>query len=254
MRQSALDAAAAAIANGPDLAEAVFAEAFCAWVLTWEWEKAEQGMRRALALDPQNADAARSLGHVLSQRGNHDEAASMMQQAREMDPMDPLVHALSGQIAFQAGRYEESLAHADRSLALAPLFWVGHMVRGQALERLDRLDEAVTALTDAERLGDRNAKVVATRAFALTRLGHTSEARAIGEALEASSAQRYVPPYAFALLHLGLGDDDLALEWLARAYESRDVHLMYVPVDAKWQRLRDDPTLVALLRTSGFRQ
>jgi len=253
VRQPALDAAARAIAAAPDLAEAVFAEAFCAWVVTWDWEQAEQGMRRAHALDPQHVDAVRTLGHVLSQRGNHDEAASFTQQAREMDPMDPLVHALSGQVAFQGGRFTESLAHAERALALAPGFWVGHMIHGQALERLGRLDDAAAALAQAERLSDRNAKAVATRAFTLARLGRTSEATSILEALAAAARQRYVPPYAFALVHLGLGDDDRALEWLTRAYESRDVHLMYVPVDAKWQHLRDDPRLVALLRRSGFR-
>ena len=54
-------------------------------------------------------------------------------------------------------------------------------------------------------------------------------------------------------MHLGRGADDDALAWLTRAYETRDVHLMYVPVDAKWDRLRADPRLTDLLRRSGFR-
>ncbi len=253
VRQPAVDAAARAMAAQPDLAEAVFAQAFCAWVIAQDWAEAEGGMRRAYALDPQLVDTVRTLGHVLSQRGNHDEAASLMQQARAMDPLDPMAHALSGQVAFQAGRYAESLDHAERALALAPAFWVGHMVRGQTLERLDRLDDAVAALSEAERLSDRNSKAVATRAFGLARLGRVDEARAVLAALTERARQRYVPPYAFALAHLGLGEDDQALEWLTRASEGRDTHLMYVPVDGKWDRLRGDPRLVALLRRSGFR-
>lgn len=253
VRQPALAAAASAVAAQPDLAEAVFAEAFCAWALDWDWTEAERGLRRAYALDPQFVDAVRTLGHVLSQRGNHDEAASFMQQARAMDPLDPMAHALSGQVAFQAGRYADSLEHAERALALAPAFWVGHMVRGQALERLDRLEDAVGALSEAERLSDRNSKAVATRAFALARLGRVDEARAVLAALTERARQRYVPPYAFALAHLGLGEDDQALDWLTRAHEGRDTHLMYVPVDAKWDRLRGDPRLADLLRRTGFR-
>lgn len=253
VRQPALEAAANAVAAQPGLAEAVFAQAFCTWALEWDWAEAERGMRRAYALDPQLVDTVRTLGHLLSQRGDHDEAANYLRQAREMDPMDPLAHALSGQVAFQAGRYAESLDHADRALALAPMFWVGHMVRGQTLERLDRLDEAIAALAEAERLSDRNSKAVATRAFAQARAGRRDDARALLDALKATAQQRYVPPYAFALVHLGLGEDDQALAWLTRAYEGRDTHLMYVPVDAKWDRLRGDPRLVALLRRSGFR-
>jgi TolB-like protein/DNA-binding winged helix-turn-helix (wHTH) protein/Flp pilus assembly protein TadD len=253
VRQPALDAAARAVAMRPDLAEAVFAQAFCEWTLSWNWPEAERGMRRAYALDPQHSDAVRSLGHVLSQLGRQEEAAAFMQQARDMDPMDPLAHALSGQVAFQAARYAESVAHADRALALAPMFWVGHMVRGQALERLDRLDEAMAALSEAERLSNQNSKAVATRAFALARRGRPQEARAVLAALTATARQRYVPPYAFALTHLGLGDDDEALDWLTRAHDDRDIHLMYVPVDAKWDRLRDHPRLVELLRRSGIR-
>jgi TolB-like protein/DNA-binding winged helix-turn-helix (wHTH) protein/tetratricopeptide (TPR) repeat protein len=251
---AALDAAARAVAIRADLAEAAYAQAFCDWLLRWDWPQAEQAMRRAYALDPQYVDTVRTLGHVLSQLGRHDEAAALMQQAREMDPLDPLAHALSGQVAFQAGRYVESLAHGDRALALAPAFWVGHMIRGQALERLDRLDDAITALADAERLSERNSKAVATRAFALTRLGRIDEARTLLDALTAAARQRYVPPYAFALVHLGLGDDEEALAWLTQAAESRDVHLMYVPVDAKWDRLRGQPRLTELLRRSGFRR
>jgi TolB-like protein/DNA-binding winged helix-turn-helix (wHTH) protein/tetratricopeptide (TPR) repeat protein len=250
---SAQQAAGRAVALRPDLAEAAFAQAFCDWLLNWDWPNAERAMRRAREADPQYVDTVRSLGHVLSQRGRHDEAATVMQQAREMDPLDPLVHALSGQVAFQAARYADSLAHGERALALAPGFWVGHMIRGQALERMDRLDEAIAALADAERLSERNSKAVATRAFALARLGRNDEARALLDALAITARLRYVPPYAFALVHLGLGADDDALAWLTRAYETRDVHLMYVPVDAKWDRLRADPRLTDLLRRSGFR-
>jgi len=251
--QPALDAAARAVAAQPDLAEAVYAQAFCAWVVGMDWAEAERGMRRAYALDPQLVDTVRTLGHVLSQLGRHDEAAAFMRQTRDMDPMDPMAYALSGQVAFQAARYGESVEYGERALALAPMFWVGHMIRGQALERLGRLDEAIAALAEAERLSDRNSKAVATRAFALARLGRQEDARALLDALTAAAQQRYVPPYAFALVHLGLGEDDQALDWLTRAFETRDTHLMYVPVDAKWDRLRQHPRLADLLRRSSFR-
>ena len=44
-----------------------------------------------------------------------------------------------------------------------------------------------------------------------------------------------------ALVHAGLGDADAAFAWMDRAYAARDVHLMFLTVDVKWDRCRSDP-------------
>jgi hypothetical protein len=61
-----------------------------------------------------------------------------------------------------------------------------------------------------------------------------------------------VPPYAIALVHAGLGERDAVFEWLDRAYEARDVHLIFLPVDPKWDAYRADPRFGALLARCGF--
>ena len=50
-----------------------------------------------------------------------------------------------------------------------------------------------------------------------------------------------MPPVAIALVHAGLGDGEAVMEWLAKAYDARDVHLIYLPVDPKWDPYRADP-------------
>jgi hypothetical protein len=65
-------------------------------------------------------------------------------------------------------------------------------------------------------------------------------------------ASGYVPPYALALVHAGLGDADAAFEWLDRAFAVRDVHLMFLTVDVKWDRYRTDPRFGDLLSRCGF--
>ena len=42
------------------------------------------------------------------------------------------------------------------------------------------------------------------------------------------------------------------MEWLAKAYDARDVHLIYLPVDPKWDPYRADPRFQALLTRCGF--
>ena len=71
-------------------------------------------------------------------------------------------------------------------------------------------------------------------------------------ALEAASRTKYVPPFAMALINLGLGQKALAFDWLERAYQAHDVHLMYLPVDPKWDPLREEPRFEKLLARCGW--
>jgi hypothetical protein len=70
--------------------------------------------------------------------------------------------------------------------------------------------------------------------------------------LVALTAERYMPPCAIALVYVGLGDISAAALWLARAFEARDVHLMFIPIDPKWDEARKDPRIDAVLRQCGF--
>ena len=67
-----------------------------------------------------------------------------------------------------------------------------------------------------------------------------------------AARDRYVPSYAIAIAHAATGERDAVFEWLERAYAARDVHLMFLPVDPKWDDYRQDPRFVALLSRCGF--
>jgi hypothetical protein len=70
--------------------------------------------------------------------------------------------------------------------------------------------------------------------------------------LEAIARERYVPPYAVALVHAGLGHHDEAFAWLERAFQTRDVHLLFLPADPKWDAFRADRRFAALIARCGF--
>lgn len=173
------------------------------------------------------------LGHVLSQVGRHAEAAKLVERARELDPLSAMVHAISSQVAFQAREYPAALAHARRAIALEPGFWIGYMMRGQAQEQLGEIDEALEALAVAGRLSGQNSKPLSLRAYILATTGRRDDARELLSTLEVASQSRYVPPYAVALVHLGLQEHDQALDLLERAYAERDAHLLFLTMDPK---------------------
>jgi tetratricopeptide (TPR) repeat protein len=251
-RDRALEAARHAVDAEPDLAEAQAALGSIQFQLTWEWADAERALRRAIALDPSYAVAYRNLGHVLSQTGRHAEAQRMLRRAREIDPLYAMNYAISSQVAFQARSYEAALEYARQAIVIDPDFWVGYITSGMAYEQLGQTDLALEAYAKAARLSAGNSKALSFTGHALAVAGRVQEARDVLAALLTRSRERYVPPFAIALVYAGLNERDAAFEWLERGYAVHDIHLIFLPVDAKWDPYRDDPRFSALLKRCGF--
>jgi tetratricopeptide (TPR) repeat protein len=166
--------------------------------------------------------------------------------------LEPISYALSAQVAFQAREYHAAVEHARRAILTDSEFWIGYVELGQAYESTGETDLALAALTDAARFSGGNSKAISLRGYILAKAGRATEAREVLRRLEADAGERYVPPYAMALVHAGLGEREPVFEWLDKAYGARDVHLIYLPVDPKWDPYRADPRFNALLARCGF--
>jgi hypothetical protein len=85
-------------------------------------------------------------------------------------------------------------------------------------------------------------------AHCLAASGRRADALAMREKLEALAASAYVPPYAMAQAHLGLGDLDRAWDCLEQAYQERSALLAFVKVDPLVDPLRPRREFDELLR------
>jgi DNA-binding winged helix-turn-helix (wHTH) protein/TolB-like protein/cytochrome c-type biogenesis protein CcmH/NrfG len=245
-------AAHEAIRINPDLPEAQRLDGYVKWLLDWNWPAAEVAFRRAIELDPSEAESTRSLGHALSQAGRRSEADIAMRRVRALEPLNAMSYALSSQVAFQAGEYSDAIGFARDAIRLGPDFWIGYMQIGQAYQQMGESLVALEALTDAARLSHGNSKAISLRGYILANTGRRDEAREVLRTLEHPVDSHYVPPYAMALVDLGLDDRDATFAALEHAYAIRDVHLIYLPVDAKWDPYRTDVRFAALLAKCGF--
>src|ERR1700741_276834 len=131
---------------------------------------------------------------------------------------------------------EQSAGHDRRSL------WIrlsglrtGSLPRHPSL--WGRLEEALEALADAARFSNNNTKTIALRGYIYALSDRRDAAREILQVLEALARERYVAPYCIALVQLGLGEQTAALDALELAFAMRDTHLIFLPIDAKWDAL-----------------
>jgi hypothetical protein len=97
-----------------------------------------------------------------------------------------------------------------------------------------------------------NSKPVSLQAYILATRGRDDEARSIVKALEEAATSQYVPPYAIALGYLGLQQADAIFQSLDRAYDARDVHLVFAPVDPKWDPYRGERRFQEVMNRCGF--
>lgn len=248
----ASSAAKRAIEAAPNLAETQTSLGFVKFWLDWEWSAAEAAFRKAVTLNPSYALAHRLLGIIQMHLRRREDSLAAIKRARELDPLNAGHHALSAQIAFAGGDYSLAVRFSQQAISIDPEFWIAHLQLGQAYEQLDQPDLALEALTHAGRLSGGNSKAISLRGYILAKAGKQQEAQEQLATLEVASKQKYVPPYALALVYAGLGQHDQALQFLDAAYDVHDVHLAFLPIDPKWTQFRGEPRFADLLDRCGF--
>jgi len=82
--------------------------------------------------------------------------------------------------------------------------------------------------------------------------GRTTEAVQMLDDLTELATRKYVAPYFFAGIHIGLGENDRAIECLEKSYEEHSHWLIYLHIDPSMDGLRDDPRFQNLLRRVGL--
>ena len=248
----AREAAGHAVAADANLAETQTSLGFVKFWIEWDWPAAESAFRKATILDANYSLGHRMLGIVLSHMQRPAEAVKAIGRARQLDPLLAGHHALSSQIAFSGRDFAVAERFARQSITIDPEFWIGYMQLGQALDRLGEHESALEALHHAARLSGGNSKAISLRGYILAELGRAKEAREVLSMLKTLANERYVPPYAEALVYAGLGEYEQALDALERALKVRDVHLAFLPIDAKWDAFREEPRFRSLLKACGF--
>ena len=220
--------------------------------MNWDWAAAERSFQRAIELNPNYAIAHQFYAHLLSNSLRHQAAIAEIQKAREIDPLSPMMHTFAGGFLIMARQYDKALPLLQQALAIDPDFFPTHTVLGLLHQQTGKPDAAIEEYRKAYRLSGGNILQLANQGFVLGRIGRLAEAQQIITAMKQVSQSRFVPPYTFALVYTGLGNNDAAFQWLEKAYEVRDIGLIFLPVDPKWDSLRSDKRFQILLRRCRF--
>jgi tetratricopeptide (TPR) repeat protein len=132
--------------------------------------------RRALALQPQLAEAHNNLADVELEQGHLDAAAGSLRRALELRPDFPEAQQNLGKTLLRLGRYEEALESCRKAVDLAPDSPQAHNSLGNVLARLGQLDEAMASFRRCITLQPEFAEAHANLANAIRSTGRLDEA------------------------------------------------------------------------------
>jgi len=244
----AKSAAQKAIQIDDTLADAHAELGFIIFWRDWDWNAAEKEFKRALEIDPNNADAHLFYAHLLSNLARHPEALQEVKRARELEPMNLRTAALEAQFLIHAGRTDEALARLQKTFEMAPDFYLARLFAASAYIEKGMYSDAIAEAEKARQFsGPTNSHPVGFLGFALAKSGQQQQARDLLDELLKASTQRYVSNYNIALIYNGLGEHDETLKWLERAYEQRDQRIVFLKVEPKWNNLRGYPRFQSLI-------
>lgn len=218
----------------------------------WNWRSAEEQYRRAVELNPNNTMAHLFHAHLLSNLGRRAESAAAMKIARELDPLFPFANALEGQFLIHAGRYDEGIAQLQKAAELAPNFWMPPLFAASGYIEKGMYADAIASARRATELSPAQTVSIAYEGFALARSGDRAGAQANLDKLLKLSTERFVPGTHIALIYVGLGEREKALEWLEKGFEQRDPKMTFLKVEPKWADLRSEPRFIELMKKMNF--
>jgi eukaryotic-like serine/threonine-protein kinase len=248
----ALSAARKALELDSTLADAHASLAWALQMFTWDWPVAGREYRRAIELNPGYVTGHAWYGTYLAAMGQHDQAIAEGKRAQELDPLSLITSAALARPFYNARRYDEAIAQSKKTFEIDPRYHRAFYWLGLAYEQKSMFDQAVAAFHQAIIYSDSVPLYVAAAGHAYAAGGRRPQALKVLQRLEALSSKSYVSAFDIALIHLGLGDMDRAVEWLERAYQERSDGLVFLNVDPRLDRLRLDPRFGSLVRRVGL--
>jgi TolB-like protein len=242
----------AALQIDPKLAEGHASLAGLKKLFEWDWAGAEQEYVAALELNPNYSDGRHWYAAFLCAIGRGEEALTEMRRAQDLDPLSLVISAEAAWTRYMCRDFQGAVEQSWQALALEPRFAAAQHTLGLACEQLGMHEEALTEFENARTCSGGHPSAIAALAHAHASCGNRDQAlRTLGE-LQQMSQRRRVSPYWMSVVHTGLGAPERALESLEKAIEERDVWLLWMKVEPRFDPIRSDPRFQRALQQVGL--
>jgi adenylate cyclase len=239
-----------ALALDPELAEARMSLAL-ALVAAYDWRSGLKEFDRALELNPNLAFAYELQAWTLNGLGRFDEAIAKDRKAIELDPLNPFFQMALSFFLYWACQYDDAIAQARKTLEMDPNSAISHVLLGLSFLKKGDTVSAIAELQKAK-APNPGAWYQGYLGYVYAISGDRAKAEQALREFEDLAKHQYVSPTAFATIYLGLAEKQRCLDWLETCYEQQDSACWYLKIDQIYDNIRGEPRFQALVEKVGL--
>jgi serine/threonine protein kinase/tetratricopeptide (TPR) repeat protein len=252
-RPKAKAAAMKALELDDSLAEAHTTLADTYLYYDWDFAKAEQEFRRAIAANPNYPTAHQWYSECLDSMGRYDEAIAEAKRAQEIDPLSPIISESVATALFYARKYDDAIEQSKKTLQMDANLSESYWDLADAYVQKKMYPEAAAAWQKALTLSGESA-LATTFGEAYRLSGFEGALQAGTDQASKNSLASSPRPYELARLFVLRGKKDEALSWLQKGLAARSAGMVYLKCDPVFDLLRSDPSFQAIVHKMNFPQ
>jgi tetratricopeptide (TPR) repeat protein len=202
-------------------------------------------------LKPNYSPARQWYSSLLAAIGQTNEALVEAKRARDLDPFSPIIVSHPAWVSYLSRNAEDTIKEARQTLKLDQNFFPARRYLALGYDLQGKYDDAIAEFQKANSIS-RSTMAKAELGYAYAKAGRRGDALRMIDELRRSTDERHVSPFHFALIHIGLGENDRAIELLNQAIEERSARLVWIQADPRFDGLRKDKRFDDLLTRIGF--
>ncbi|MDX6695820.1 MAG: eukaryotic-like serine/threonine-protein kinase [Blastocatellia bacterium] len=213
----------------------------------------DEEFKKAIELNPNYATAHHWRALALSASGKFDDALTEIKRAQEIDPTSLIINTALGDIYFLANKYDQAIEQCRKTIEMNPKFTPAHTILRQAYEKKLMFNEALAEFQKESELSGGSLGMKAKLGHVYAATGKRAEALGVVNELLALRKRQFIQAYEIAQIYAMLGEQEQALEWIAKAGEEHSFGVAFAAVDPDLEKLRDNPQFQDLLKRLGLR-
>lgn len=244
-----------ALALDPDSAEALSAKALIL-ASRKQGSAAFTLMQRSISLNPNNSHARHRISWMYANRGDMDRAVAEMKEALRLEPQSVYLHLYLSNFLYLARRPSEAIEYDQKVLKLDPGSGQARWRKLHAQEEKGDLASVAKQLESVLEKNDRDRPVQLFLSRIYAKLGKKKTAkRLLDEAVYSGQADHLA--LLIAMAHIALGDRKEAIGWVDRAVRETGVELFTLKFAPNLDPIRDEPRFRAMIsafeKSDGWR-